>query len=350
MLAKKIVIAILICICCVQVHAQDAATAQVLINEGIKLHDAGDYKGAISKYRQALITDVDNVNALYEMSFTFYAEGEYDSSIMICKELINLKAPDAILKNVYVNLGSAYDDINKPDDAIDAYEQGIKKFPGFYLLYFNKGITLYFQKRIKEARQTLQTAVDLNPMHPGSHYWLAQILQNQNRVPAILAASMVCIIDSNSKRAVNAAIFVDSLLLHANNVEQKDSGKQITIYLPPVNKDEKKKENDFAFVELGLSMMQVSKTSDTIKLDTHEKLFSYNYNMLCGLLDNYKKYKGFYWAFYAQFFSEAKKKDYDDIIVHLILQHIDGGESALWLKAHRDDVNNFYDWLHNFQW
>lgn len=347
MLARKILLIVFMSVSLLHTHAQDMATAQALIQEGIKLHDAGNYDSAIAKYRQALIADADNMNALYEMSYTFYISKQYDSCIVLCNELIALKAPEAILKNAYVNLGSVYDDLKQPDKSINTYNEGIKKFPDFYLLHFNKAVTLLFNNQTAKAKESLETAVSLNPMHPGSHYWLAMILATENRIPAIMAASMVCILENNTKRSEKAAVLVDSLLMQSN-VQHDGNSNNITIFLPPSSG--KKKENDFAFVEVGLSMMQVPAIEDTLKLDTHEKKFAYNYQMLSGLFENYKKYKGFYWNFYAPFFYEAKKKGYDDVIANLILQNANDGESVTWLADHKQDVDNFSEWLHNFSW
>ncbi len=331
-------------------QAQDKATAQSLIAEGIKFHDAGLFDSALAKYRGALSADSNNLNTLYEMSYTFYIAKRYDSSIYLSENLIDAKPPDAILKNVYVNLGSAFDDMNETAKSLSIYDEGIKKFPDFYLLYFNKGITLLFNNQTENAKEAFEKTITLNPLHTGSHYWLSMILTTENKIPAIMAASMVCITENNSGRAAKSAALIDSLLMR-NSSPQDSSSKNITLYLPASKLNIKNKENDFAFAEIGLSIMQqASFNNDSLKLNTHEKQFAYTYQVFCDLLQNKKKQKGFYWRFYAPFFYAAKQNGYTDIITRLILQHIDSGESAAWLAAHQPDVDKFNGWLNNFLW
>ena len=54
-----------------------------LIREGIALHDKGDYDGAISRYEAVLRENPNNVQALHEMSFSYFAKKDYQKSIEV---------------------------------------------------------------------------------------------------------------------------------------------------------------------------------------------------------------------------------------------------------------------------
>ena len=54
---------------------------------------------------------------------------------------------------MYSNYGTALDYLQKPDEAINIYSEGIKKFPADYNLYFNRGVTEYTQKDIEKATE-----------------------------------------------------------------------------------------------------------------------------------------------------------------------------------------------------
>src|SRR5690242_10491400 len=160
---KYLIVSFFIALFSTYSFAQDTNTAEELIKEGIKLHDAGKYEEAISAYSKALQADANNTNALYEMSYTCYITGKYDSTILLSNQLISNKAPENILKNVYVTLGNVYDEMKQPDKAEATYKEGIKKFPDFHLLYFNLGITYKRENSSKEdlALDNFQKAVTL---------------------------------------------------------------------------------------------------------------------------------------------------------------------------------------------
>src|ERR1700674_4851872 len=52
-----------------------------LIKEGVALHDQGDYDAAISRYEQVLRENPKNVEALYEMSFSYYLKKDCQKSL-----------------------------------------------------------------------------------------------------------------------------------------------------------------------------------------------------------------------------------------------------------------------------
>ena len=327
--------------------AQDKEKASILINEGVKLHDAGKYDKALAKYREALAADANNKVARYEMSYTFMSAQQYDSCAYYCESLKKDNPDDDLLKNIYVNLGSSYDYLKQPEKAIDVYNEGIKKFKDFYLLYFNLGLTYGLSlNEVEKAEEAFEKAVMLKPTHTSSHYWLFKITKGDNKIPAALAASLVAILEYNTDRSKEAATFVVKTL----SPEIKKDGNTTTISLSlPMGSSAKKSENDFSFVDLGLSLMASTPLGDTLKLDEQGK-FSMQYQMLCGMLDNHKKYKGFYWKYYAPFFSALKKEGYGELVSYLILQANNDSDATLWVQSHSKDIEAFSKWFSNFSW
>lgn len=345
----KSLLIFLIAICSFDSFSQDPEKSEQLVEEGIKLHDAGQYAEAISTYKQALEADADHPRTLYEMSYTYYIARNYDSSIFLGNKLLNMNVSDDILKNVYVTLGSVYDDDKQPRKAEETYKAGIKKFPDFYLFYFNLGITKYFENASDndDAIANFQEALTLNPLHAGSNYWIYKLLADKNKVPAVLAASMLCIIEQNTKRSIECATFIQSSL--APNIKSDSTPKNIAIYIPSSSLSEAK-ENNFSGAELGLSLMAASSDiMDTLQLDNAEKKLSFQFQELCNFLSDSKKNKGFYWKFYAPFFYSLKQNDYTDVLVNLILMNSEK-TSEDWITNNQTKLNEFYDWLKKYEW
>jgi tetratricopeptide (TPR) repeat protein len=330
-------------------YAQDTQKATQLIEEGIVLHDQGKYPEALVKYREALAADAGNQTARYEMTYTFMAMEQYDSCIAVSEALKKDNPSDALLKQVYVTLGSSYDYAKQPEKAIKIYNEGIKKFKDFYLLYFNQGVTYLLSLDEKEkAEAAFQKAVMLKPTHASSHYWLYKINKDNNKIPSILAASMVCILESQTKRSAETAAHIVKSI--EGNVKKDGNNTDITLFLPPGSGNPKKNENDFSFVDLGLSLMAAAPLDDSLKLDTENKKLSFNYQMLCGLLENSKKYKGFYWKYYAPFFYQLKEAGYTEVVVNLVLQNNNNEDATLWVQSHSKEIERFSEWFKNFLW
>ncbi|MBS1669112.1 MAG: tetratricopeptide repeat protein [Bacteroidetes bacterium] len=328
--------------------AQDKQKAEELVSEGVHLHDAGKYDEAIQKYAQALAADAENPEALYEMSFTYYVAGHYDSSIDLSRRLLKMKTPDNLLKNVYINLGSSYDALKQFEKSIKAYNQGIKKFPDFYLLYFNKGVTYLNNNDLELGEQNFQQALSYNPFHVSSHYWLAKILYKRNKIPAIMSASMVCFLENGSRRAKDCSSIIFDLM--RSGIKTDSSSKNITIYLPSDHFSGKKKENDFSAQELTLSLMAASSSiSDSLHLDTEQKKMSFVFQLMCNGFGDNKKNKGFYWKFYAPFFYDLKNNEFTDLLVHFIFAQ-NNDYDAVWIQQHSNEVTKFSEWLKQYKW
>src|SRR5215831_1029453 len=132
---------------------------QQIIDEGVALHDKGDYEGAIKKYDEALAIDKNNYLASYEKSFTYLVMKKYAECIELSKFLLKLDPANPNTKSVYINYGSAMDNNGDPDEAIRIFDEGIKGFSDSYLLYYNKGLTLSKLKKNDEALNAFETGL-----------------------------------------------------------------------------------------------------------------------------------------------------------------------------------------------
>ena len=121
--------------------AQNPSMAKQLVLEGVTLYDEGKYAQAISKYDDALKVDKDNFFALAEKAMTLVATKNYEESIKLCKRVLKLY-PNEDLSMLYVTYGNATDLSKDSKKAIKIYDEGIKKYPNQYQLYYNKGIAL----------------------------------------------------------------------------------------------------------------------------------------------------------------------------------------------------------------
>jgi tetratricopeptide (TPR) repeat protein len=263
-----------------------------------------------------------------------------------CMPWANQKIVPA-LNAVYIQYGSALDDIGKSKDAIDVYDEGIKKFPGEYLLFFNKGLTLQKLERFDESLIEYQNSLKLKPLHSSSNYYTGLLLQKANKIPALLAYCTFLGIEPNSKRAKDAFERTNSIV----GMNIKKEGNNTTIFLDVASLDKKKNaENNFSSVELLFSLMSASKELDSLGKTPADKL-SLKLQMLINSLENKDKTnKGFYWEHYAPFFITMKEKDHVGTLAHLICLSSGDEENTQWITDNETKVDAFYDWLKGYKW
>lgn len=330
--------------------AQNAEHAYKKVDEGIELHDAGKYDEALSKYNEALILDKDNSFALYEKAMTLEALKRYDEAVETSKYILKLY-PNDDNKTVYVTYGNALDHMGKPDLALKIYDEGLKKHPSYYHLYFNKGITLATSRKIEEAIKAFQASTKLNPNHPGSFNALA-VLSSSNRIASILASSRYLILDNKSTRAKGNLDAIISLM-NKGVSKQGDNSISLTIdenTLSKVNK-KRKSENDFATADVVLSMSAALDFDEKNKNKTDIEKFAEKFKSICGALDETKKnQQGYFWEFLAPYFIEMKNRNLIEPFSNIIFLSANNGHATEYSSLNPDKIDEFYLWSKNYDW
>lgn len=326
--------------------------AKTLIDEGLKLHNQGEYKKAIKKYEKAYKLDENSLVALYEMSFSYLSLKNYAKTEELCQEAIKKFPNSKLLKQVYSTYGNSFDMSGNSKKAIEIYSKGIEKFPDYYSLWFNKGIAEYNIEDFYSSRNSFQNSIRLNPNHPSSCYYLGIVENNMgNRISAILALSRFLIIENKGQRAEKISPF---LLKKVNNLYyQKEEGKSTLIYssagarldtIPDIFKE----------IESNLNILETTSSIPGIgrEYDTNIEEFNSHMKTIFELLKAYKKDNtGFYWEFFAPFFIELEGKDYVSTFVYDININANTDEKDIeWLKQNNSDFNEYVDWINNYKW
>jgi tetratricopeptide (TPR) repeat protein len=330
---------------------QNKADAEKLVDEGVAYHDKGDYDGAISKYDKALELDKDNLLALTEKAFSLLSLNKYDESINYCQKAIATHPGDKGLKTVYVTYGNASDGLKKTDKSIEIYDEGIKLFPDYYQLYYNKGITLSSVKKYDEAILCFQKAIMLNPKHASSHNAIARLSNITNkRIPSLLAYCRFLAIEPQSDRARENLSSLQKIM--KGNVKETGE-KSVTINISPdmLGVNGKQKENSFTSTDLILSMDAAMDFDEKNKKKTDVEQFIRKFETVCASLKETKKDNyGFFWDYYVPYFIEMKDKNFLTIYSYIAFASSDDPDISVWLKDHKSEIDNFFEWSKSFEW
>ena len=325
--------------------SQNKTEAEKLVEEGVPYHDKGDYEGAINKYDKALELDKDNLYALAEKSFSLLSLKKYDETIENCKKAIEKHSNESLLKSVYVTYGNALDELKKTDKALEVYDDGLKMFPDYYQLYFNKGITYSSIKKDDEAIKCFQKAVILNPKHSSSYNAIARLEENKgNRVIAILSYCRFLIIEPQTSRSKENLIRLKDLLTQGVT---KTGEKSINVNINSKDLDgdtKKVKENNFNSTNLILSLSSALDYDDKNKDKTEIENFIRKFEVICSSLSETKKDNfGFYWDYLSPYFVELNNKKLLEPFAYIVFASSTEDYIKNWIKNDKTELDKFYN-------
>jgi superkiller protein 3 len=83
------------------------------------------------------------------------------------------KSPDAA--RVYIDLGSALDELNHFEDAVVAYRKAIELNPQVQSAHYNLGIAYFRKHMFEEAKKEFQIAVMLDPFDTDARDYLKTV-------------------------------------------------------------------------------------------------------------------------------------------------------------------------------
>ncbi|UOE49580.1 tetratricopeptide repeat protein [Mucilaginibacter sp. SMC90] len=297
-------------------HAQNT-DVNGIIKEGIRLNGEKNYAAAIEKYKEALASEPDNAQANYQLAFSLNASGKGTEAIPYLNKVI--KTGGDLTGPAYELTGSIYDASHQPQQAIEAYQQGIKLKPDYQPLYFNLGIAYFPAQKYAEAELASIEAIKLDPKHANSQrlYGLVTFHQNK-RVPALMGLCSFLLLDPEGPRADEAYTNLQSLL----------------------------KGGDLKAAKADPETLLLNKTLSTAvaasggQLETQLKtIFT-----AVGKLGEKTGKQSFFWNYYAAFFYKLSQTPHFSTAVKLISLSADKAGAAAWLQSNTDKRKALDDW------
>jgi tetratricopeptide (TPR) repeat protein len=110
-----------------QVQAQSQSVETLMAN-GQELLQRGAYSQAAASFKQALAREPDFFEAQFNLGFTYLQWGKYSEAVVELKKALKLQS--GTKSEVWSNLAIAYDNLNRPNDAMDALAQAVNADPG----------------------------------------------------------------------------------------------------------------------------------------------------------------------------------------------------------------------------
>lgn len=201
-----------------------SAAERDLIHQGIELHEMGEFARAEQRYQQVLAANPDNVFAMYELAYALVAQGKHAEALHWTDKGLNYRSSSR--PELLVLKANLLDGAGKAEQAIALYQQGLKEFPDYSNLYYNYGITLLNQQRLKAAIPQLKHNLQLRPDHASGHLALGMVFANQNhRTEAVLALLRFLSLEPDSERSGKVLDELRALLSRGVIVKKDENGK-----------------------------------------------------------------------------------------------------------------------------
>lgn len=318
-----------------------------LIKEGVALHDQGNYDAAISKYEEVLKENPNNVEALYEMSFSYSMKGDYRKALDVAYKGAQYKS--RLLATFYLQIGNSLDQLGESAKSLEVYKAGIKLQPQNAMLHYNLAVTYINLNKPDDARKTVKQAIALNPEHPSSHLLLSTLwYQGGYKTPALLAACRFLVLEPRSQRSASALKTVQEVM--GGGVTAGKNPNEINIF---VDMSAKKDEGDFGAIDLVLGLGKAAGMTKENTDKTEMQLLVEQFNTLFAIMseqsDKGDKNK-FTWKFYVPYFSEMKQKSYVEPFVYYINLSSGKEEVKKWVASNKGRVVEFLGWSKNYHW
>jgi tetratricopeptide (TPR) repeat protein len=175
-----------------------------IVKEGIDLHDKQDYRGALSKYCQALLLDRESPLVHYEIACSYSAMKMYDSAIWHSDKVI-ASTNEALALQAMILKGAAIDDKGNPQEAVDYYQHVLIKYPEHYLLLYNYAVSCARLGLTDESEDALTKALRNRISHPSSNLKLAYLKAGKGeKVSAIFGLYFFLLLENNTERSAEA--------------------------------------------------------------------------------------------------------------------------------------------------
>lgn len=149
----------------------------------IKNHQSGNLQQAEKIYGEIISINQNHAETLHAQAIMACQRGQHAAAVPLFQKAIHENPAKAVF---HYNLGNAFKDLGRLDDAVPCYRQALLLKPDYLEAWNNLGIVFHSQGKFDEALSAYQKALQLKPDHAEALYNLANTLQSQGRLQEAL--------------------------------------------------------------------------------------------------------------------------------------------------------------------
>lgn len=172
--AYLIIISILL-LCFPTIKAEE--NIEILIERAVYLMDNGSYDESNDILVGILKENPDNYTANYELAYLHYLKKEYDIAAKMYGKLIdNSKATEM----THIMYGNSLDLLGQKEEARNAYNNGLKKYPNSGRFPLEIGMSYQLEKRYNEAVNNYELGILTDPSFISNYFRATLIYLNSH--------------------------------------------------------------------------------------------------------------------------------------------------------------------------
>jgi len=161
------------------VGAEDSlVAASRKLGAALQHHQAGRLPEAEVAYREVLVLDPDNIDALHFLGVISHQRGEHGRAAELISQALSRNASNAPAQN---NLGNALGAQGKLNDAVVCYLNALALDPDYIDALLNLGAAFRAQGKVDRAVACYKRALALAPNAPAANTGLQDVLRDQSK-------------------------------------------------------------------------------------------------------------------------------------------------------------------------
>lgn len=328
-----------------QLFAQDnESKALEKATKAVELMDKGKFDESITLLKEAQKLDPERYDYIYELAYAYFLKKEFKSAI---KVLQKNKDHASVTDRHFQLLGSCYDDSGESEKALDAFDEGLIKFPKSGFLYLEKGNVFWAKKEYGKAIPFYEKGIEVNPEFPSNYYRAAKIYCNSTEeVWGMLYGEIFMNLERNSARTAEISkllfdTYKSQIKFTSDTSFSVSFSKNATISLEDLKDPGKFKlpygvsvyEPTLMFSMLNVKTININ-TLDEIRTKFLENYYANGHNKTYpNVLFDYQK--------------KLKEQGHLEAYNHWILMKGDEAKFDVWREKNKESWDAFVKWFND---
>lgn len=289
-----------------------------------------DYENAIDEYSKISINDTNYAVAQYEMGTCYQALEKYKEAQDIYSALITDEVKFDFQQDVYTNWGLSYRRSGDSLKALEIFNEGLKKYPMHFRLYYNRGLTYEALNKYQLALEDYKMAVHTNIYFAPAHVRLGVLAANEEHyTEATLSFMTYFLLNPTGDQALGVVGLLEQIADGSFNPESK--GISLS------------ESNPFESLNL-LYMNRVALEKKYKTKFTLPTAYAKQLHFICANATYSADDMDFWNQMYLPIYQEIFKANKLDQLIMLSLVNVESDDVQKKLKSKISQITAFIDW------
>lgn len=152
--------------------------AEELCKKGFNFSIRGEFKDALDYYKEATEKSPDDTLAWYGLGSCYDGLDKPEEAIAAYKQAVEIDPKNA---DAHYNLGRYYRKLGRYEDAIEAYDQAIEADPDYAAAYFDLGMLYGKLEEFENGERSFNQVLRINPDHAPTLHYMGLIYNGMGR-------------------------------------------------------------------------------------------------------------------------------------------------------------------------